>query len=526
MSPTNREIPEKPILAVCGDTGLKEHSGVIREEFHPHLTGDKWLKVATEMAMNEGNLAASHMVIEMMVRNTPRTIRKNDSGHPLAAEAQEYVQQCWEDMESTPQEVLAHAVTAIQWGWSWLEIEYKVRQGGQEEPLLRSQYSDGRWGWRDFSPRSQDSRDVWELDDAGRVVGLWQRTERKPQRLFVPRDKSLHFRYRGTKGNPEGLSFYRPAYPSYYYAKRLREIESISLERDGAGLPDFQVPTQILSPNASSDEKAILAEIEAFVRKVRFDQLGGIVRPAEIDSAEKPTGYKFQLLSASGRNNAQFDIAIKRYQHEMLKAFLTQFLAFGISQEGSHALGDSMTSNLGYSIGAINKATDEEITRSAICQLMRLEGYPEDAWPWMESSDVETPRLAEAGAFLSSLISVGALQPDKQIEDWARKQLGLESAEGPSLDDMLGAVGEAPAIEPSESGADSGEVQEQMTEQMDVPEPEPAEMMSDEDAAEYLNIDRNRIRRAVRRGEIPGVKVGRNYRIRRSDVDRLFGGSL
>jgi excisionase family DNA binding protein len=527
---SKRPPEDIPVLAVAGNTGLKENSGYIREEFHPRLRGgNKAFKIFTEMYYNEGNIASSDWAIESMLRGTPRSWRLNESGHPQAAEAQEFADQAWGDMESTPQQVISEAWRAALFGFSYLEILTKLRKGDFEDPRLRSSYNDGRYGWRDLSPRAQESRDRWEFDESGNLLGMWQHLERTVEGSsirFIPRDRACHFRFRAFKDNPEGFAFPRPAYPSYYYAKRLREVEAIGIERNIAGLPYIQAPPQVMNPKAQPADAATRSSLETLGKKVRMDHMGYILMPSETDRQGKPTGFKFELLSASGKNNAEADPVIRRYQNEMLKVYLTQFLAFGISQEGSHAIHSSATSMLGYAIRAVNQSIDEEINRSAVPYLMRLNRFPREAWPKLESSDVEKASLAETGAFLSQMVGGGVMDPGKDLDDWGRKQLGLDAKEGPSLDDMLGAtVGagvndldptaaepEAPAV-----AAEGEPVEQEIEESADEQISEPP-MMDLEEAAEYFGIDPAKLRRAFRRGKLPGIQVGNTVKLKRDSL--------
>lgn len=50
----------------------------------------------------------------------------------------------------------------------------------------------------------------------------------------------------------------------------------------------------------------------------------------------------------------------------------------------------------------------------------------------------------------------------------------------------------------------------------------PEEFLSIEDAAKLLNLDYKTIYKFVRSGEIPAARIGRIYRIKRSDLDDFF----
>ncbi|MGI6498023.1 MAG: hypothetical protein ACOX0U_04265 [Oscillospiraceae bacterium] len=50
------------------------------------------------------------------------------------------------------------------------------------------------------------------------------------------------FRTKSRKGSPEGRSILRNAYRSWYFKRRIQEIEGIGIERDLAGFPTLTAP--------------------------------------------------------------------------------------------------------------------------------------------------------------------------------------------------------------------------------------------------------------------------------------------
>jgi excisionase family DNA binding protein len=48
------------------------------------------------------------------------------------------------------------------------------------------------------------------------------------------------------------------------------------------------------------------------------------------------------------------------------------------------------------------------------------------------------------------------------------------------------------------------------------------ELITIEEAAEYLRLSRNTVYGLCRRGVLPAIKLGRKWRVRRSDLEALF----
>jgi excisionase family DNA binding protein len=52
--------------------------------------------------------------------------------------------------------------------------------------------------------------------------------------------------------------------------------------------------------------------------------------------------------------------------------------------------------------------------------------------------------------------------------------------------------------------------------------PSDEQMMDTDQVAHYLKLNRRTVLKMAERGELPGVKVGKQWRYRRSDIDRYL----
>jgi excisionase family DNA binding protein len=48
-----------------------------------------------------------------------------------------------------------------------------------------------------------------------------------------------------------------------------------------------------------------------------------------------------------------------------------------------------------------------------------------------------------------------------------------------------------------------------------------SELLTVEEVAEYLRVSIYTVREMIKSGKLPGVKLGKSYRIKRADVERL-----
>lgn len=413
-------------LDIEGSTGLTRFGGYVNEEWHPALSGIKATRVYREMKDNDAVIGAILYAIKMLCRQVDWKIEpKSKNPSPEAQAAADFVEECRNDMESTWQEFLSEALDMLPYGWSLFEECYKIRKGRQKFGELNSTYNDGKIGWRNFSVRAQDTLDQWEFTPNGSVIGFHQLAPPRYIRTFIPMSKLLLFRLDTTKGNPEGRSILRNAYRSWFFLKRIQEIEAIGIERDLAGLPHMQLPVEMMIKNASPDAKSTRTYYETMVRKIRQDHLMGLVTPSELDREGKPTGYKFGLVTAGGQSRQNADVVVRRYESRIAVSVLGEFVLLGTDKHGSFALADNKTDLFGVALGAVLQSLCETFTRVAIPRLCELNGIPQELAPKLTHGDIETPSLAEMVQAITQATQAGLVTPDDDLEKYVREYIGL-----------------------------------------------------------------------------------------------------
>ena len=467
-------------LDVLGSTGLNRQAGMIDEEWLRALQGDKGRKIFTEMRDNDPVVGAILYAIKTLVRQTKSQI--NTAGdNPVAKEYADFVEGCIEDMSVTWPDFLAEVLSFLPYGWSYFEILYKMRRGYNEDPKLSSAYNDGRVGWRKFAVRAQDTLFKWEFDDEGGLMGLWQMAPPTYEQVYIPLEKALHFRTETHKNNPEGRSILRNAYRSWYFLKRIQEIEAVGVERDLAGLPVMQIPVELLASNASSAQKAVVDDFRDMIQKIRRDEYEGVVIPSDTDIDGNPTGFKLSLLSSGGRRPLDVDQIIKRYESRVALSVMGEFILTGVDSHGSFSLASSKTALFAQSLGVYLQAIASVFNEQAIPRLMRLNGWTDvDNYPKLTFSDIETPDVQELAGALTGLVTAGIITPDDELESWVRDFSGLPVADSNTqrledldayaaadeavLDPESDEVREAPELEESQDETEEVETEEVETE--------------------------------------------------------------
>ena len=436
MAEENKKV--RAPLDVLGQTGLDRASGYVYEEWLPQLSGTRANKVYREMRDNDAVVGAVLLAIESLIKEvTWRVSPSNDSEE--AHQAALFLEQCMTDMSTTFEDFLDEALSMFVYGYSYFETVYKRRGGDNVDPRFRSRYDDGRVGWRKFSIRSQDSIVRWVFDEEGGIRGAIQQAPPTYQETFLPIEKCLLFRTTTSKNNPEGRSMLRNAYRSYYFLKRIQEIEAIGIERDLAGLPVLEVPEELMSSKANASQKSLRSSLEKLVSQIRRDEREGVVMPSSVTRDGNPTGYKLSLLSSGGRRQIDSDVVIKRYESRIAMTVLAEFILLGMDGVGSFALASSKTNLFAKSVKGILDDIQSTFNRYAVSNLFKYNPeFDENNWPTVEHGDIETPNLDEVANYVQKLTLSGLLTPDRALEEKLRAIADLPdlSNDDVSLEDL------------------------------------------------------------------------------------------
>jgi len=414
-----------PPFETLGWTGLKRNTGIISEEYLPALKGRKAVAIYREME-NDPTIAAMLFTITHLLKGLEWRIEAMETT-PEHIEAQEFIEECMQDMEHSWPTLIDNILTCLTYGWSFFEITYKQRVGPfEDKPSRKSTHSDNKIGWRKIAIRAQETLHRWVFSEEGDVLGMVQLAPPHFKQTFIPMTKSLLFRYRPVKNNPEGTSLLRPAYTSYMFKKRLQEIEAIGIERDLAGMPVGRVPSHYMNAAKGTKENKLFEQFKKMVSNIRRDQHDGLVLPMEYDRDTKQPLFEFELMSSGGARQFDMQPVIDRYDNAILGTVLADFIKLGQTETGSYAMHVSKTGIFKQGLNSLALAIAEVFNRHAIPQLLKLNGIQIDPMPRLVPQNVENPNLAELVQFMSGLSALGVEWfPDLDLEEFIRNAAGL-----------------------------------------------------------------------------------------------------
>lgn len=407
-----------------GVTGIKRSGGTIIEEYLPQLRGLQGVKVFGEMA-TDPLVGGTVLAMQEVVARLDWHIEAPEQATPEEQQQAEFVQDCLEDMSDDWDVVLSQAMSMVVYGWSYFEVVYKQRRGqAVEQGQASSRFSDGRYGWRKFAIRSQDSLAEWVFDRNGGLRGMVQQDSYTGRgRIGIPIERALLFRTDEFKGNPEGRSLLRSAYRPWYFKKRLEEIEAIGIERDLAGLPRVYAPKDWFD----NDNDPNLGKLKDMVRLAKRNEMDGVVLPSVFDDHNNRL-LSFELVSSGGSRQVDTNSIITRYNNSIATSVLMDFLTLGHEGTGSYALGAAKITLWQLVVDSLAKSVAQVINRHAIPKLMLVNGWRPDRMPRLAYGDVAKADLGILGAFLQQMIDSGVIVPDEQLEVYVRELASLPTS--------------------------------------------------------------------------------------------------
>ena len=404
------EAAAKSTLGVAGDN---THNGQIRaDEFLPELRGKKAIRKYREMRDNDSTVGAVMYSVEQILRDVDlHVMPANDSD--AARVEKEFVESVLDDMDHTLDDHISDALSYLSYGFGWFEVIYKRRVGPTERsPKKHSKYTDGRIGVRKIAARAPWTINKFDVDQkTGDVLGIEQSVGIMNGSNYIPTNKSLYYRTTSLNGDPSGRSILRNAYTSYEYLNNLQAIEAIAVERELAGIPVARIPAEYLSGDASAAQSGFVHNLQQVLRDVKFNEQGYIILPSDTypDKDGSPTNQRLvdvELMASNGKRNIDINPIVSRYQHDIARSMLSEFLLLGTSG-GSYALSKSKTDLFLRALESYIQAIVDVLNKQLVERLWQLNGLNYDLMPTIEAGDVAPHDLREIASFLRNLNGAG-----------------------------------------------------------------------------------------------------------------------
>ena len=456
------EEPNPNSMDQIGVSGIKIQSGFVHDEFIQKLVGEKGRRVYREMRDNDATVGSILFAVEMLLRAVEWRVEYTGMDTVGSADADKTESEAqdfrsitdpdvavkflegilFDDMSHTWDDFIANVLTMLTFGWQYTEVCWKRRNGLNEDPNTSSIFDDGMIGISKLADRSQETLDRWDMDEKGTVYGMWQLDPNGGPNRYVPMAKSLLFRPHSFKDSPEGRSVLRTAYRSWYFLKNIQEIEAIAIERELNGLPVMYIPNAILNGTTEQSKRAVTLYTK-MVRDVKFNEQAGMLLPSDpyYDAEGVPSSVRqveFKLINPEGTRAIDTDKVIKRYQGDIARTILAQFIL--ISQSGSKGGYAQSKSEIDLFLRATEgwlESIASILNRHPIPKIWSINGLDPSIMPYVVPGKVAPENLGEMGDFIQKLSGAGFILTDRPTEEHLRTIAGLPEGQGLTEDQVV-----------------------------------------------------------------------------------------
>lgn len=424
---TPENSSKTPELVELGGTGLRHDAGKINEEIIKQLEWPRCIKVYKEMG-SDALISGALFAIRQFIRSSKWSVKEYDGPNKpsSAAEDRRFVEECLEDLDKPWEEVLTDILSFLDYGFSVHEIVYKKRGGlNTKDKRFRSKYSDGKFAWRKFPIRSQDTIEDWDITPQGDLQRVRQWDAWNSIDVWIPEEKFLLFRTTAYKDSPMGQSILRSAYRAYHNRVNIEIYEGIGIERNLAGIPVARIPAEYMSTEATNSQKALYNQMKQTVANIKANSQAGLVLPSDLygneDSGNGKEKFSFELLSSTSSSNTDTGPIIERYDRRIMYSMLTDFLLMGGQSVGSYSLASSKVMAFTTAITSYLDIIANQFNTKAIPLLFKANNMDASRTPKLVHDGVEQLDIEAVGSFLKDVSAGGFITPSDDLENKLRE---------------------------------------------------------------------------------------------------------
>lgn len=272
-----------------------------------------------------------------------------------------------------------------------------------------------------LAPRLQRTVEKWiaQPSDSARLRSVEVRPNDglDPPTAVIPAEQLVVFTHEKEGDDWRGVSLLRSAYKSYRYKKSLENAEAIGIERS-VGLP------VVYPPEDANDGD--LDAIEDAVQALRQGEQLYIIMPGPKagTTSEGEDGWLIEDLSIQGEGGkaADVDKVISRYDAEMARNVIAEFMRLGHEQTGARATGDVQQDPYYQALEA-HAGYIESVLNAAIVKPLVDWNYEAKSYPKLKFSKLQAKNVQVVADSLAKLLSASGVTADAELENWIRRQL-------------------------------------------------------------------------------------------------------
>lgn len=402
------KLSETSAKMTLGVSGKNTYNGDIRaDEFLQELKGKKAIQKYKEMRDNNAIVGSVMYAVEQTLRDVEIKIKPADDSEEAKREA-DFLKSVLDDMDESLDDHISEALSYLTYGFGWFEVIYKRREGDFRSPKKNSKFNDGRIGVKKIAIRAPWTVDRFEINQStGEVLGMYQDAVWGKLPVMIPVEKSVYYRTTSLNNDPSGRSVLRNAYVSYTYLNKIQNYEAVAIERELHGVPIGRMPAEYLSSDASADQTNLRSQFERILRDLKNNDQGYALLPSDlyVDADGKPTNQRLmdiELITANGSRSIDIDPVVKRYQHDIARSLMAEFLMLG-SSGGSYALSKTKTDLFLRSLESYINNIVDVLNKQLVERIWQLNGLSWETMPKLVAGDVAAHDIAQISSLLRNM---------------------------------------------------------------------------------------------------------------------------
>lgn len=428
-------------FGVKGTHGFVVNSGYLQSQDTSNaLQGSQKWKTYDQLVANVSIVAASLRAFLNLVGRTEWTIepaKDLDEGESSddAKQVAELVENAIFNMDTSWTKVSQRAATFRFLGFHFAEWQAKRND-------------DGTIGFENMHFRPCHTIERWDVDDYGKLNGIWQRSPMTGRELYIPKAKLLYLVDDILTDSPDGLGLLRHCVPSNNRLKEYYRNEALGFTRDMRGIPIGRAPLTALNAAvengdiSESERDKMLEGLEEIVQMQAKSEDTGLILDSQPYTGQTADGrtiasnlqWGLDLVQGSPSGLTEIDSAIDRTNREMARILGTEQLMLG-EGAGSHALSEDKTDAFHMQLEGTLADLSEGVQKDVFHPLTVLNGIPDHLKPTMGYEAVQRRDVAAMAATLRDMASAGAVMaPDDPAIDEIRMLMGLSAQPDSVLD--------------------------------------------------------------------------------------------
>tara|TARA_R110002153_G_scaffold174335_1_gene327511 strand:- start:14 stop:646 length:633 start_codon:yes stop_codon:yes gene_type:complete len=192
-----------------------------------------------------------------------------------------------------------------------------------------------------------------------------------------------------------------------------------------------------MGPDASDSAKLFMQSIKKIVRDVKRNEQGYVILPSDLqadDDGKLTNKYmvEFDLIASKGTRDIDTNQVILRYQMDMARAVMADFVMLGANDRGSFALSKSKSDLFLKALEGYMDTIQAVLNRRLLPKLWDANKglLDESDMPKLARGRVAPVDLEELGQFIQRLTLSGAdLFPDEGMDKHVRDIAGLPAGD-------------------------------------------------------------------------------------------------